>query len=121
MKTLLTLGLIVIVSFTAGCASRNKSGIVIDPAGVDQVRYQRDLSECQEIAQQVDLKAAGGVAGGAVVGGVIGAILGNRSTAARGAGVGAVTGGVGGAGSTHRERQQVVKNCLRNRGYRVLN
>ena len=69
----------------------------------------------------MDQKAAGGVVAGAVVGGVLGAIVGNSSTAARGAGVGAMTGGVGGAGSTHQERQLVVKNCLRNRGYKVLN
>ncbi len=121
MKILVRLALIVIVFLSTSCATRNRSGIVIDPAGVDMERYQLDLSECQRISEQVEQKAAGGVVGGAVVGGVLGAIVGNSSTAARGAGVGAVTGGVGGAGSTHQERQTVVKNCLRNRGYKVLN
>ncbi len=121
MKSLLTLVLIAMISLSAACATRNRSGVVIDPEGVDMYRYQRDLSECQQISRQVDQKAAGGAIGGAVVGGVIGAIVGDRTTAARSAGVGAVAGGVGGAGSTRQERQLVVKNCLRNRGYRVLN
>jgi hypothetical protein len=39
----------------------------------------------------------------------------------RSAGVGAVGGGVQGAASGMRERDQVIHNCLRGRGYRVLN
>ncbi len=121
MKIFLKLALIAVITLSVGCATRNRSGVIIDSEGVDMSSYQRDLAECQRISQQVDQKVAGGAVGGAVVGGVIGAIVGNRSTVARTAGVGAVTGGVGGAGSTHQERQRVVKNCLRNRGYRVLN
>jgi len=103
-----------------GCASGG-SGVVIDPAGVDKAQYERDLAECQEIAKQVDSKVVGSAAGGAVVGGAIGAILGGSSGAAKGAGVGAVGGTARGASSTEREKQTVVKNCLRNRGYKVLN
>ena len=40
---------------------------------------------------------------------------------AGGAGVGAVTGGVRGAQEGVRESERVVKQCLRGRGYRVLN
>jgi len=47
-----------------------------------------------------------------------GVITGNT---ARGAGVGAVAGGARGVGSTNKERSRVVKNCLRNRGYQILN
>ena len=43
------------------------------------------------------------------------------NSAERGAGVGAVTGGVRGAREGVRETERVVKQCLRGRGYRVLN
>ena len=53
--------------------------------------------------------------------GAIGAITGNSSSAARGAGVGAVSGGAKGASQGEQDEVRVVKNCLRGRGYRVLN
>jgi len=52
------------------------------------------------------------------VGAAIGAITGS---AGRGAGIGAVTGGAESARISERERANVVSNCLRGRGYRVLN
>jgi hypothetical protein len=103
-----------------GCASQ-KSRPVIDPAGVDMAQYEADLAECEQIAQQVEQKAPAGAAEGAVVGGAIGAILGGTDRAVRSAGVGAVAGGAGGAARTEREKSTVVKNCLRNRGYKILN
>lgn len=99
------------------------SGPIIDPQGVDMGRYQADLTECQTIADQVPVgeRAVAGAAVGAAVGGAVGSIMGNRRTAVRSAGVGAVGGGVQGASSGMRERDQVIHNCLRGRGYRVLN
>lgn len=105
---------------TAGCGARH-GGVVIDPEGVDMARYQRDLADCRQIARQVDGKAAGGAVGGAVVGGAVGGIVGDSGTVAKGAGVGGVLGLARGARATRREQQKVVKNCLRNRGYAVLN
>jgi len=99
------------------------SNIIIDTKGVDMQYYQQDLQECQGFATQVSVagKATKTAVGGAVVGGVVGAIVGDSGTAKKGAGVGAVTGAVKGTSSGYRERRQVVKNCLRGRGYRVLN
>ncbi len=104
----------------AGCAGR-RAGVVIDPAGVDMGRYQQDLAQCQEIAKQVRHRAVGGAVGGAVVGGAVGGIVGNGETAEKGAGTGAVVGMARGAAATRREKQLVIKNCLRERGYKVLN
>jgi hypothetical protein len=57
-----------------------------------------------------------------VVGGAVGVIVGDSSeAAARGAGVGAVTGGARGIAQGERDKVQVVKRCLRGRGYKVLN
>lgn len=99
------------------------SGPIIDPQGVDMTRYQADLDECQVIAEQVPVgeRAVVGAATGAVIGGAVGAVVGNRNTATRGAGVGAIGGGVRGASSGLSERDRVVHNCLRGRGYRILN
>lgn len=121
MKLIIACTVIAAVVLAAGCAGPRRSGVIIDTAGVDTVRYERDLAECQQIAQQVDSKAGGSALGGAVVGGLVGAVVGDRHTAARLAGTGAVVGGARGASATKAEKQLVVKNCLRNRGYKVLN
>ena len=121
MRNLVYLLLIGSLSIATGCAHRRAADVVIDPAGVDMGRYQHDLAECQEIAQQVHGKAGRGAVGGAVVGGAVGGIVGGSDAAGKGAGVGAVAGVARGAAATRQERQSVVKNCLRNRGYHVLN
>jgi uncharacterized protein YcfJ len=107
------------------CAHRNSApgGVIVDMKGVDQVQYQRDLAECGAYADQVDTsgKVVGGAAAGAVVAGAVGGIFGGTHGASQGAGAGAVVGGAKGAGSAMQERNQVVRTCLRNRGYSVLN
>ncbi|MBT8434742.1 MAG: glycine zipper family protein [Gammaproteobacteria bacterium] len=120
MKSILPCITIVAIIFASGCAA-NRSKPIIDPDSVDMEIYQYDLAECEQIAEQVDQKAGSGAVGGAIVGGVIGAIVGDSNAVKRSAGVGGVLGGVKGAGATEREKSKVVKNCLRNRGYTVLN
>ncbi|KGE03079.1 hypothetical protein HRUBRA_02311 [Pseudohaliea rubra DSM 19751] len=105
-----------------GCTTTKE--IIIDDKGVDMAAYRQDLAECRVYAEQVRTgeKVAKGAASGTVIGGAIGAITGgSRDSAARGAGVGAVSGAVKGADRGEREEAQVVKQCLRGRGYRVLN
>ncbi|MEJ2179653.1 MAG: glycine zipper family protein [Gammaproteobacteria bacterium] len=120
MKTVvLFLGVLSFV-FLTECAARTKD-VIIDPTGVDMGQYQNELSQCQKISEQVNSKAGTGAVGGALVGGLIGAALGNQDTAKKGAGVGAITGTARGARATQRERQKVINNCLRNKGYVVLN
>jgi hypothetical protein len=111
--------LIVISIF--GCAGHDAvGGPIVDMKGVNPASYQRDLSECQQYASQVKVgqKAGVGAAAGAAVGGALGAIYGEPG---HGAAAGAVGGGASGIGHGLAERDQVVKNCLRNRGYAVLN
>ena len=96
---------------------------IVDMKGVDPQQYQLDLAECDAYADEVRVgqKAGAGAVGGAAVWGAIGAIFGNSSDAARGAGSGAVYGGARGTEEGVREKHQVVSNCLRYRGYAVLN
>jgi outer membrane lipoprotein SlyB len=106
----------------AGCTTTDE--IIIDKKGVNMARYEADKAECKVYADEVRKgeKTARGAASGAVLGGVVGVIAGDSGdAAARGAGVGAVTGGARGASEGEREEVQVVKRCLRGRGYRVLN
>ena len=116
--------IVVVVLAVSGCKSHGPGGnVIVDMKGVNPAQYQADLNECQAYAQQVDTggNVGGNAAGGAVVGGAIGAIFGGPEGAARGAGAGAVTGGARGVEQTAGERHQVVANCLRRRGYSVLN
>ena len=116
---MLRLPLILLLSImAAGCSSQRQSGygatdgIIIDTQGVD-MSYSSEVPVAERTATSA--------AGGAVVGGVVGAIVGDSGTAKKGAGVGAVTGAIKGVSSGSAERKRVVKNCLRGRGYRVLN
>lgn len=117
------IGLVVVA--LAGCASKPNApgGVIVDMTGVDRVQYQKDAAECGAYADQVNAasKVGGQAAGGAVVGGAIGAIFAGGHGAAQGAGAGAVAGGARGTQATLNERHVVMRNCLRNRGYAVLN
>ena len=116
MKRLLSV--IALVACTSACTTTDE--IIIDKQGVDMSRYDQDLAECKSYATEVQTgkKVAKGAASGAVVGGLIGAITGDAGKAA---GVGAVTGGAKGASEGSEDEVDVVKRCLRGRGYKVLN
>lgn len=117
MKPLLFLLLVVTLS---ACASQK---VIIDKQGVDMTKYEQDLAECRQYAEEVDTssEAAKGALGGAVIGGTVGAILGGRRSAEKLGGVAAVTGAASSGSSASREKSQITKNCLRGRGYRILN
>jgi hypothetical protein len=111
--------LLSILSIT-GCATHN---YVIDNKGVDMNQYAIDLEECQAISQQVS--STDGVAesaiAGAVVGAIVGAIGGDSDTAAEAGGIIGVEAGAAKASENNLEKEMIVKNCLVNRGYVVLN
>jgi len=96
---------------------------IIDTQGVNFARYDVDLRQCQDYADEVAIaqQAGSGTITGAVVGGVFGAVIGDSDTAKKGAGIGAIGGAVRGVGDGMRERERVIKRCLMGRGYRVLN
>ena len=126
MKRLVTLALA--MATLAGCAQTYQP--VVDTKGQDSARYQQDLYECRQYAEQVSpagqaaVGGLGGAAGGAALGAITGALVGGVS-AGEGAALGAATGGAVGVGAgAYRgidEQQRVIDNCLRGRGYNVLN
>ena len=103
---------------------------VVDPASIKNTdRYYRDDAECEAIAKN-NKQGAGSVAKDTVIGAGVGAGTGALigaigSGAGKKAGYGAVIGGVVGGGSkiykNHKEYDRIYKNCMRGRGYRVLN
>jgi hypothetical protein len=110
------LRLIVITFVLVACASKP----IIDTHNVDMVQYEKDLADCEQIAEQVETgkTTAKSAAFGAGVGAAYGVIDGDIGDAAA---TGAVAGGSGGLLKADNEKARVTKNCLRNRGYAVLN
>lgn len=115
--------IVVVFVLALGLSACASNRVIVDTKGVDTTRYNDDLRECQEYAGMVPVgeEVAKGATRGGLVWGAIGAIFGKSRGAARGAGAGAVAGGARGAAKAEREQQQVVKTCLRGRGYKVLN
>ena len=105
--------------FAGACAQAP----IVDQSGVDPVMYEQDLRECESYAAQVNVgqRATAQAAASATLGAVIGAAVGNSSTVGELAGAGGALGAAKGTQRGLRERRQVVRNCLRNRGYAVLN
>lgn len=99
-----------------GCATKP----IIDTYNVDMVQYEKDLAQCEQVAEQVATGTitAKSAAFGAGVGAAYGVIGGDVGSAAA---TGAVAGGSGGLLKADDEKAMVTKNCLRHRGYAVLN
>ncbi len=126
MKKLLTMAMATMT--LAGCAQSYQP--VVDTKGQDSARYQQDLFECRQYAEQVSpagdaaVGGLGGAAAGAALGAITGALVGGVS-AGTGAAVGAATGGAVGVGagavSGVEEQKRIINNCMRGRGYNVLN
>ena len=114
------LTLILIVVVTLSCASNQ---IIIDRKNVNMANYERDLAECKTYSEEISTgkqAAKSGVAGAAVWG-AIGAAVGNSETAASAAGAGGIAGMAKGGAHAEHNKKQVIKRCLRGRGYKVLN
>ena len=98
---------------------------IVDMRGVNEARYENDLTECQNYAKEaggMGGKAAKGAGAGAVVGGLLGLVTGgNRTEIIQAAGAGTVIGGAGGAYKGNESQEAIVKKCLVGRGYKVLN
>lgn len=102
----------------AGCAAHPDP--IVDMKGVDPEQFARDRAECEEYTEQILVSQ--GVARGGTTGAAVGAVAGAiNGDVARGAANGALYGGTRSGLDADREKQRVFKNCLRGRGYRVLN
>ena len=121
MKLLTRYSMLLLAAAVAGgCASHPDP--IIDTKGVDPERLAEDWEECEAYTEEIVL--AKGVGKGAALGGAVGAATGavsNRREVDEAAGLGAIYGGTRSGLEADREQQKVFKNCMRGRGYRVLN
>ena len=76
----------------AGCAAKAKPEI--DPAGVDMAQYEKDLAECEQIERKARPQAGERILGGAAM---------------------------ASAEKADSESPVSLDQCLRDRGYRLLN
>lgn len=96
----------------------SQAPIIDKGANFDPMQYEKDMAECKQYQEQVKSQAGGSALKGAIVGGLMGAISGD---AGDGAAYGVIAGGAEGVGATSQTKKQVLHNCLRGRGYKILN
>ena len=126
MKAHLKSGVIMLSAavLLAGCASTGTGSNfrpIVDNKGVDLNRYEADLQECQAYAKNTanaGKSGAGGAAVGAALGLALALIGGDKKLAS--AGTGAVIGGAAGAAAGEGSQRDIIRTCLRGRGYKVL-
>lgn len=119
MKRALVIG---ISAFLAACVGASYRPLV-DSRNVDMNKYEGDLRDCQQYAEQVPgagTQAAVGAAVGAGLGYLIGRAAGARYNAPATGRVGAVAGAAGGAGQGEMNQRDVIRRCMSGRGYSVL-
>ena len=120
--------LIGVISMGLGACAYNQSPVV-DLTNVSTADYQRDLAYCESFAESVakgeasQVAAANGAASAAGTGAIVGAfddgLEGAVVGALAGALVGAITGSIEGAVDATYTQEQVLRNCLQDKGYQV--
>jgi outer membrane lipoprotein SlyB len=120
MKILATAG-ISLTLLLNGCASYRP---LVDARSVSSPQqYEQDLRECQHYAAQVSpgQSAAAGALFGALLGAAIsGALGGNHYVTEHVAVAGAVQGAANGAAGGADAQVQIIRNCMNDRGYALL-
>jgi len=122
-KFFLYLNLCFVISCVQTDLSDRNDVAIIDTRGVDESVFKKDYSECSDFAKNIDLTERtlkqGAVAG--ATGAAVGAIIGGEEAAKKIGGSAAVLNAVEANLDGRKERAKIIKNCLRGRGYKVLN
>ncbi len=108
----------------AGCAQFYKPEV--DLEGADRAKYEADLAQCRNQAEQ-SVAEEPPIVGGALVGAFLGAVLGFSATGpfdgGTGTAIGAAAGGAAGAALggviVSSKQADIINGCLRTRGYTV--
>ncbi|MEM1428729.1 MAG: glycine zipper family protein [Pseudomonadota bacterium] len=111
------------LGLTAACATSGANYVpVVD--GPVNASFQSDLAACQQLAaQQGALSSTAGesAAAGAVIAGGTTAVFNNRGTnVAEAAALGAAAGLTASAVDQQRNKEQIIRNCMRGRGHNVV-
>ena len=122
-KLFLYLNLFFVIGCTQTDLSDRNDIAIIDTRGVDESVFKKDYSECSDFAKNIDLTERtlkqGAVAG--ATGAAVGAIIGGEEAAKKIGGSAAVLNAVEANLDGRNEQAKIIKNCLRGRGYKVLN
>ena len=115
----------------SGCVATKSGSIfdmtasapIIDTKGVNMAQYEVDLEECSSFSEDISTgkSIAKGATTGAAVGAIIEAITDDSKSRRDALEVGAVSGGTQSGIRAVREKEQIIRRCLRGRGYQVLN
>ena len=115
----------------SGCISTQSDSIfdlgsgkpIVDTKGVNMTQYESDLEECSTFSEDISTgkSIAKGAVTGAAVGAVIEAITDDVRSRRDAIEVGAVSGGAQSGIRAVQQKEQIVRRCLRGRGYKVLN
>ena len=133
MKTMLSIASVMVI----GIQTAHANNVVVDMSQVqDYNQYQMDLQQCEGLAvqNQPDAPQRESVAGTAVRGAAVGATAGavggksGSKAAKKGAGVGVIAAASrnsrnrrAASANASAQSDQIGKNCMRGRGYNVLN
>ena len=112
------------IATQSGSIFNTRSGKpIVDTKGVNMSQYELDLEECSTFAEDISTgkSIAKGAVTGAAVGAVIEAITEDVRSRRDAIEIGAVSGGAQSGIRAVREKEQIVRRCLRGRGYKVLN
>lgn len=111
------------ILLTAACTNTGAdyTPIVDGPTGPN---FNADLAQCQQLSQQQAIVDGDTAATAATAAGVAGAssviFNGNSSNLGEAAAVGALTGLASGSLRNNREREEIIRRCMRGRGYNVV-
>ena len=105
----------------SGCATRGAGFVpLVDNKGKEYSEITSNVQECQQFAQQQAGAGSGAVAG-AVVGALLMAALAPGGRKNSWATEGAIVGGASGALGANESQENIIRRCLRGRGFSVLN
>jgi hypothetical protein len=123
MRLTRSVSALVLCAMTAACATSGANYVpVVD--GPVSANFQADLAACQQLAAQQGALSSG-TGGQALAGAALGAggtaIINNSGNNVRdAAAIGAAAGLVGGALQQQRNKEALIRNCMRGRGYNVV-
>ena len=122
-KIILFLSMCLLASCVSNDVSEKNDVAIIDTRGVDMAVYRNDFLDCSSFSKNIDVTERtieeGALSG--VTGAGVGAILGGKEGAKKIGGSAGILGAVEGNIEARYEQSKIVKNCLRGRGYKVLN
>jgi outer membrane lipoprotein SlyB len=108
-----------------GCAAQPEAQYrpIVDMKGRDVAQYEQSLRDCQSYSAQAagaGEQATASAAGSAIFGALLAVAAGGGYSRNRSTLVGGLLGGVSGAAKGETHQRNVIRICLANRGYSVL-